>query len=84
MLSETDYKAATQNFSGPGLCKDLTLQCREIVAEGDPFGYGNNDTVNEACAGALGACAYLTSIPETYARVSAVPLITLGQLVNRL
>ncbi|KAK4203366.1 putative carboxypeptidase [Triangularia verruculosa] len=48
------YAAAKTNLTE--ICQPLLLACRAAVAEGDSMGYGNNATVNQACALAAGVC----------------------------
>ncbi|KAE9971239.1 hypothetical protein BLS_004576 [Venturia inaequalis] len=71
ILSDAEYKVATQAFAGPGGCKELTIQCRKAAAQLDPLGNGNNDRVNQACQAALATCQPLTMIPETRANRSS-------------
>ncbi|KAK4466023.1 Alpha/Beta hydrolase protein [Cladorrhinum samala] len=54
--SQEIYDAARTNFTKPGGCADLIAACRAAAAEGDPLGYGNNETVNELCVGATNFC----------------------------
>ncbi|KAK0666722.1 putative carboxypeptidase [Cercophora samala] len=48
------YTAARTNLTE--FCQPLLLSCRRAAADGDPLGYGNNGTVNQACALAAGVC----------------------------
>ncbi|KAL4909403.1 hypothetical protein BDW74DRAFT_80709 [Aspergillus multicolor] len=56
-INETIYDFAMNAWSKPGGCKDQIIRCRELAAEGDPLMYGNNRTVNAACAAADRYCA---------------------------
>ncbi|KAK4171779.1 putative carboxypeptidase [Triangularia setosa] len=51
---EEVYTAAKTNLTE--FCQPLLLSCRQAISDGDRLGYGNNQTVNEACAIAAGVC----------------------------
>lgn len=56
VYSEEIFDAVNGNLTGPGGCLDSTLQCRAAAVAGDPYNYGNNDTVNALCAEAAVIC----------------------------
>jgi hypothetical protein len=64
------FKEAADNFTKPGGCRELILQCRALAAQGDPEYGGANATVNEACVGATGFCAAF--VQGAYTDVSGV------------
>lgn len=65
------YDAARTNFTKSGGCADLIAACRTAAAEGDPLGYGNNETVNELCVGATSFCfGVVQGAYTTYSNVS--------------
>jgi len=69
--SQEIYDAARTNFTKPGGCADLIAACRAAAAEGDPLGYGNNETVNELCVGATNFCfGVVQGAYTTYSNVS--------------
>ncbi|RDW78733.1 putative carboxypeptidase S1 [Aspergillus mulundensis] len=55
-INETIYDFAMNAWSKPGGCRDQIIRCRELAAEGDPYMYGNNRTVNAACSAADSYC----------------------------
>ncbi|KAJ6785314.1 hypothetical protein PWT90_04607 [Aphanocladium album] len=56
--NQTIYEMAMQQLDAPQTgCYDTTDKCRSLAAQGDPYGHGNNDTVNKACTAATEACA---------------------------
>ncbi|KAK0721211.1 Alpha/Beta hydrolase protein [Apiosordaria backusii] len=66
---EEIYTAAKTNLTE--FCQPLLVSCREAVADGDPLGYGNNQTVNEACAMAGGVCfGFVQGAFTSYSRLN--------------
>ncbi|KAL1982279.1 hypothetical protein VTN96DRAFT_1588 [Rasamsonia emersonii] len=49
-MSEILYITTMDAWNRPGGCKDLLKHCRALAAENDPNAFGNNATVNDACA----------------------------------
>ncbi|KAF5021313.1 hypothetical protein F66182_6711 [Fusarium sp. NRRL 66182] len=57
IFNKTTYLGMLQRIQDPkDGCYALTDMCRALVAEGDPERFGNNKTVNAACAFATQAC----------------------------
>jgi carboxypeptidase C (cathepsin A) len=56
-IDEEAYKRAVNAYSKPNGCRDLILDCRALAQEGDPMAFGNNRTVNRACAQADRYCS---------------------------
>ncbi|KJF60508.1 carboxypeptidase S1 [Coccidioides immitis RS] len=48
-INETVFNTGLEDWEKPGGCRDMINNCRQLSAEGDPYMYGNNQTVNEAC-----------------------------------
>ena len=70
LFSDEMYKDANYNFTKPGGCRDLILQCRLLGEQGDPSWSGNNKTVNEACQLATQFCyAYVVGDLSSIANV---------------
>lgn len=69
--NETVYNMVMQQVDAPKTgCYDTADACRALAAEGDPYGHGNNETVNKACLAAADACA--NKILGAYSEVSEV------------
>lgn len=74
LFSDSTYESANHNFTKPGGCRDLILQCRALGEQGDPDWTGNNQTVNEACTQATQYCfAFVIGDLNTIANVSLPP-----------
>jgi len=82
-IPEPIYKEAVLNFTKPGGCKDLTLQCRELGEQGDPDWTGNNATVNTACDLATEYCfVYVAGAFIALNNVSPFPPKSLEEQAN--
>ncbi|PLB44803.1 carboxypeptidase S1 [Aspergillus steynii IBT 23096] len=49
VISKEIYEASKHNFTKPGGCLDLALQCKELADRLDPLNVGNDVQVNELC-----------------------------------
>jgi hypothetical protein len=63
----TAISAATRDiglkrFEGPGGCRELVLQCRELVRQRDPNNHGDVEDVNVVCAKANVVCDGIRSL----------------------
>ncbi|KAJ5087807.1 hypothetical protein N7456_011423, partial [Penicillium angulare] len=68
-INKTLYDQAMHDWSRPGGCKDLIIECRVLAAEGDPQMHGNNETVNKACNQASQFCnEKVEGVYPTYAQ----------------
>lgn len=57
VYNESMYNEVMQQVVAPKTgCYDAVDECRALAKEGDPHGYGNNETVNQACLFATEAC----------------------------
>ncbi|EHK49333.1 hypothetical protein TRIATDRAFT_49779 [Trichoderma atroviride IMI 206040] len=57
VYNESVYNEVMQQVVAPKTgCYDAVDACRTLANEGDPYGYGNNETVNQACLLATEAC----------------------------
>lgn len=57
VYNESVYNEVMQQVTAPKTgCYDAADACRALAIEGDPYGYGNNQTVNQACLFAVEAC----------------------------
>ncbi|KAM0463312.1 hypothetical protein ACHAO4_000025 [Trichoderma viride] len=57
VYNESVYNEVMQQVVAPKTgCYDAADACRALAKEGDPYGYGNNQTVNQACLIATDAC----------------------------
>ena len=89
LFSDSMYESANRNFTKPGGCRDLTLQCRALAEQGDPEWTGNNHTVNEACTLATQFCfAFVIGDLNTIANVSLTypspfPITTLNPIPSQ-
>jgi hypothetical protein len=55
-ISQEVYEQAMHTFNKPGGCRDMALTCQALATQSDPYGSGNNVTVNDACAKAYNYC----------------------------
>lgn len=57
VYNESVYNEVMRQVVAPKTgCHDALDACRALASEGDPYGYGNNQTVNQACLFATEAC----------------------------
>lgn len=56
-INQTVYEAAVDAWSKEGGCRDQILECRAVASLGDPFSFGNNETVNGICHNASDYCS---------------------------
>ncbi|KAK1140985.1 hypothetical protein N8T08_009731 [Aspergillus melleus] len=49
VITKDVYEASKHNFTKPGGCLDLAMQCRELGDKLDPLNLGDNAQVNELC-----------------------------------
>ncbi|GAQ45451.1 hypothetical protein AtubIFM56815_011274 [Aspergillus tubingensis] len=56
-INRTLYDRAMDNWSKPGGCRDMIIECRDAGELGDPLMYGDNETVNGICAEASEYCS---------------------------
>lgn len=57
VYSQDVYEEAIKLLEAPDEgCLDLIDGCRALASEGDPEGFGRNETVNKACVEAQGVC----------------------------
>ncbi|KAK5129276.1 hypothetical protein LTR08_003632 [Meristemomyces frigidus] len=57
VINKTVYEEAKHDWAKPGGCRDLILNCRELVGQYDPDQLSINATVNNACLGAELYCS---------------------------
>ncbi|GMG42704.1 unnamed protein product [Aspergillus oryzae var. brunneus] len=55
-ITETQYEEAKYNWTKPGGCLDMAVQCQELVQKLDPYNFGNNAEVNDVCFAADEYC----------------------------
>ncbi|KAE8330581.1 Alpha/Beta hydrolase protein [Aspergillus sergii] len=55
-ITETQYEEAKYNWTKPGGCLDMAVQCQELAQKLDPYNFGNNAEVNDACFAADEYC----------------------------
>lgn len=65
-INQTVYERAVRDYNRPGGCRDQALLCRDLAREGDPMSFGNNLTVNAACAAADRFCSLAVEEPFFY------------------
>lgn len=76
IFSEAEYESIREQIVAPEVgCHALIDQCRAVEEQGDPMGFGNNATVNEACSAASIAC--IMSIQAEYSLVTDVSTTSL-------
>jgi hypothetical protein len=56
VIPKAVYEEALNNYTKPGGCQDLILQCRELGDTYDPDQVAINGTVNAACDEAFAYC----------------------------
>ncbi|KAF4997261.1 hypothetical protein FGRMN_3996 [Fusarium graminum] len=65
VFDDKTYKSMMKQIEEPETgCYALTDRCRALVKQGDPERFGNNKTVNDACAAASNVC--FVGIQGTY------------------
>lgn len=69
-INQTTYEYAAESFTKPGGCRDQALTCRTLAAVGDPKDYGDNATVNDACATAFNCLVVEVQAPYAISNVS--------------
>lgn len=57
-INTTISNLAVNNYYKVGGCRERIHRCRRLATNGDPYMYGNNDTVNDACKEANTYCRY--------------------------
>ena len=63
-IDETTYKSALANWNEPRSgCLARILECQASEAQGDPYNYGNNQSVSDVCYQAIYICqAYVDGL----------------------
>ncbi|KKA24837.1 Carboxypeptidase D [Rasamsonia emersonii CBS 393.64] len=54
-INSSTYELAMHNWEKPGGVKDFVLKCRDLARRLDPYDYGDNHEVNQACSAAAEA-----------------------------
>ncbi|GKZ30320.1 hypothetical protein AbraIFM66950_008742 [Aspergillus brasiliensis] len=67
-INRTLYDRAMDNWSKPGGCRDMIIECRDAGELGDPLMYGDNETVNRVCTEASTYC--IQEIKSLYTNTS--------------
>lgn len=70
-IDEATYNSAMQNYTKPGGCRDLIVECRAAAAKGDVDDEGNNVDVNAICGKADNYCS--NYVEGAYYEVPANP-----------
>ena len=67
-INETIYNAALSHWNEPESgCLARILQCQATEAQGDPYNYGNNNSVSDVCYEAVEICSeYVDGLYSAY------------------
>lgn len=52
MITKQQYEEVKHNYTKPGGCLEMVMQCREQAQKYDPHNFANNAEVNAICAAA--------------------------------
>jgi carboxypeptidase D len=56
VITKEQYEEARNNFTKPGGCLEMAMECREQQQKYDPYNWGNNAEVNAICIAADAYC----------------------------
>jgi hypothetical protein len=56
VITKEQYEEVKNNFTKPGGCLELAMECRKQQQKHDPYNWGNNAEVNAICIAADAYC----------------------------